>query len=248
MNTEPQPEAQSEIIVCRVTPWYFRRMGLTGAFLLAFGLYFFYDGKFGYAKDNEIGQAKEWFQSVYLKGFDDAKSAGSLEQWIADKKAHGMPAGENGEAPKWASYAAQKGWPEEPKHHSEAEIAQQFLWGGVTICAALALGLVVFLNRNKKFTGHPDHMVMPGGREVRYADVFKVDKRKWNNKGLAYVFYRREGKEGRVTVDDLKYDRADRVLKRLLGTFSGELIEKAPDEEETDPQGAPPPAAPSPQS
>ncbi len=111
---------------------------------------------------------------------------------------------------------------------------------------ALALGIVIFLNKNKKFIGHPGHMVMPGGGEVRYAEVFKVDKRTWDHKGLAYVHYKREGREGRVVVDDLKFGGADRVLARLLGSFSGELIEKAPDQEEADSGSTSPPAAPTP--
>ena len=119
------PVEDNEVIVCPVTRWYFRRMGIMAAFLLAMGLYFFYDGKYGYPKDNAIGDAKESFQSTYLLGFEHAKASGTMDQWVAEQKAHGMPTGENGEAPKWASYAAEKGWPEEPKHHGPEEIAQQ---------------------------------------------------------------------------------------------------------------------------
>ena len=78
-------------------------------------------------------------------------------------------------------------------------------------------------------------MIMPNGAEVRFADVFRVDKRKWDNKGLAYVYHRSGGAGKRAVVDDLKYDGAGRVLDRLLAQFNGELIEKVQDvnEDET---------------
>ena len=97
----------------------------------------------------------------------------------------------------------------------------------------------VLLDRGKKLTGYPDRMVMPNGVEVRYDEAFRVDKRKWDQKGLAYVDYRREGREARVVVDDLKYDRAVRVLDRLLARFQGELIEKVAEPEEPEEEAGP---------
>jgi len=76
----------------------------------------------------------------------------------------------------------------------------------------------------------------PGGKTVRFEDVFRLDLRKWDNKGLAYAFYREGGVGGekRATIDDLKFGGADRVLARLMDVFEGEIIEKVevPDEEE----------------
>ena len=56
--------------------------------------------------------------------------------------------------------------------------------------------------------------------------MFRVDKRKWKHKGLAAIFYRDEqGNEKKAVIDDLKYSGADQVLDRLLGRFSGEVID-----------------------
>jgi hypothetical protein len=245
-NAPQEPPTESEVIVCKVTPWYYRRMALLFVLLLGFSLLFFYDGKFGYPNDNEKVHAKAWFDTEYLTSFENAKAQGQLDQWIAKAKAAGQPTGENGEPPRWATFATQKGWAvEPPKHHSEAEIAQQFQWGYFLLLGDLVIVVLVFLNRGKTFVGHLDHMVMPNGKEVRYAEVFKVDKRRWEFKGLAYAYYRHDGREARATVDDLKYHGAHRVLKRLLSHFTGELIEKAPDEDEEkakkdDPKSTPP--------
>jgi hypothetical protein len=224
-----------ETIVCRVTPWFYRRMGILAAMLLFMGGYFLYDGKIGYRKDNAIAEEKVKFDGEFLKSFDDAKSSGRLDEWMAKARAEGKPTGENGEPPKWASYAAQRGWPEQPKKHSEAEIFQQFEWGGAMLLLALVAIVHVLLTRGKQLTGHEQHMIMPNGAEVRFADVFRVDKRKWDNKGLAYVYHRTGGVARRAVVDDLKYDGAGRVLDRLLERFNGELIEKIEDAKADDP-------------
>jgi hypothetical protein len=231
VNPDP-PTSEAEITVCRVTPWFYRRMGILAAMLLFMGGYFIYDGKVGYRKDNAIADEKVRFETEDLKSFDEARGAGRLDEWVAQARAAGRPAGENGEPPKWATFAAQHGWPEQPKRHPEEEIFQQFEWGGGMLVLALLVIAKVLLDRGKKLTGHAEHMIMPDGAEVRFADVFKVDKRKWDHKGLAYVHHRTGGTERRAVVDDLKYDGAGRVLERLLTRFKGELIEKIPDPEE----------------
>ncbi len=209
-------------------------MGLLALMFLGMGIYFFYDGKIGYAKDNEIVTKKEWFEKEVLKEYDDARLQGEefTQSWVKMARERGWIISPNLNEPRWNDYAAPYGWPEKPKKHSHEEIEQQFYWSGAMLVGAAIAGLLVLLNRNKVFVGKADHMVMPNGTTVRFADVTRVDKRKWAVKGLAYVQYR--GGEGaafrQVTIDDLKFDGAGRVLERLLAQFKGELIEKIPDE------------------
>ena len=231
-----------ETILCRVTPWYYRRMGLLALMFLGMGLYFFYDGKIGYAKDNEIVARKEWFEKEVLKEYDDARLQGEefTQAWIKMARERRWIVSPNLNEPRWNDYAAPFGWPEKPKKHSEEEIEQQFYWGAAMILGAAIAGILVLFNRNKVLIGHADHMIMPNGIHVRFADVTRVDKRKWDVKGLAYVQYRtgEQGSTRQVTIDDLKYGGAGLVLDRLLAQFSGELIEKIPDEETESPEAA----------
>lgn len=234
----PAPEpvspatAPATSIVCRVTRWYFRRMAMLAGLLLVFGLVFLYDGGRGYPKIVEIAKKKEWFTGEFLPSFDKAKSEGRLEEWVADAKAQGLPTGVDGEPPRWVSYAAQNGWDEDPKLYSEREIAEQFWFGYGCLGGALIVGIVVLMNRSKVLRGEADHWVTPEGLEIRYANVFRVDKRKWEHKGLAYAWYRMDGgSEKRAVIDDLKYAGAEQVLERVLSRFSGELIEKINDGE-----------------
>ncbi len=230
---EDQPGAD-DFVLCRVTPWYYRRMGLAAGMCLLFALYFLYDWKIGYPKENSYADKRDWFENELLPSYHAAKVEGRFEAWIAEARAKGWPAGNNGEPPKWLLYSAEKGWPEKPKRHTQKEVDEQLWWGLGTGAVALALLLVLLLNRHKTLTGTGDHLVTPEGETVLFADVFKVDKRRWDQKGLAYVWHRTaDGRERRAVIDDLKFDGAHRVLDKLLAAFKGKLLEQpaAPDEE-----------------
>lgn len=214
-------------------------MGMLAGLLLVFGLVFLYDGVHGYPKVVEIAQKKEWFTTEYLPSFDTAKKDGRLEQWLADAQAKGLPTGSEGEPPKWVSYAAQNGWDEDPKLYSDREIAEQFWFAYGCMGGALIAGIIVLLNRSKVLRGEADHWVTPAGVPIAYADVFRVDKRKWEHKGLAYAWHRTaDGVEKRAVFDDLKFGGADQILERLLGRFNGELIEKIDEMEAADDSSA----------
>jgi len=228
------PVPASEPIVCRVTSWYYRRMGMLAGLFLVFGLVFLYDGIWGYPAKVVIAQEKEKFMKEFLPSFEAAKKEGRLAQWMEDAKARGMPTGVDGDSPRWKTYAAKKGWEEEPKLYSQREITEQFYWAYGCFAGALIVGVLILRNRGKTLRGEADHWVTPEGVTVRYADVFRVDKRKWEHKGLAYAWYRPQGGSAkRAVFDDLKYGGADKVLERLLACFSGELIEKV-SESDTD--------------
>jgi hypothetical protein len=234
MEPTESPIAKEEVIECRVTPWYFKRMGMLAAMLIVFAGLFFYDGIWGYAAKNEKAAMKERFEEEVLKGYDRAKSENTLDAWRAEMIEKRWPVDINGQPPKWMSYAAEHGIDEKPKRYSDKEIAEQFWWGGTMGLGSLIVGVLVFLNRSKMLKGYAEHWVTPEGKEVLYTDVFRVDKRKWDNKGLAYAFHRgADGvKEVREVIDDLKFAGADRVLERLLARFRGELIEKVMEPEE----------------
>ncbi len=233
-------ETASLPIECRVTPWYFKRMAFLAGMLLLFAAWFFKDGHWSWPAENEMADKLEWFQKDVVGGYDTAKKAGTLDAWITEKKAAGYPLRESGEPEKWPAYAAKKGWPEKPKKRTEAEIQAQYHWALGMGLGALVVGVLVLLNRGKKLIGHADHLITPEGKRVDYADVFRIDKRPWDVKGFATVFYRPGGQDGKgsgtkATIDDLKYDGADKVLDLLMQNFRGELIEKVADEEEEEP-------------
>ncbi len=225
-------------VVCPVTRWYYKRMAILGGMLLVFALWFYKDGKWTWPAEREKAEKYEWFQKEVIGGYDEAQKAGTLAAWIAEKKAAGFPLTEVGEPMKWVAFAAAQGWPEKPpKKRTDKEIEAQFHWAAGMGLAALLVGVHVLMNRRKVLKGFADHFITPEGRRVNHADAFRIDKRPWEVKGLAYVHYRPGGAAGsgggsRAVIDDLKYDGAARVLEQLLVNFKGELIEKVPDPEE----------------
>jgi len=225
-TTAPTPVPPTEPILCRVTPWYYRRMGMLAGLCLVFGSFFLKDGLWGYPEAVAIAKKKEAFIHEFLPSFETAKKNGTMAEWIANAKAKDMPTGVDGDSPRWKSYAAQNGWEEEPKHFTDKEIAEQFYFAYGCFGAAVISLILILLNRGKVLRGEAAHWVTPEGVQIPYADVFRVDKRKWEHKGLAYAWYRVQGVEKRAVIDDLKYSGADRILERLLARFSGELIEK----------------------
>jgi hypothetical protein len=226
------------VIECRVTPWYFKRMAMMAVMLTAFGLYFLYDGKYGYPAANEKAAKKDWFEKEVLGSFETASKAGTIPQWVEDAKTKGWPTGKDGEPPKWLSYSSEMGLPEKPKRYTDKEIEEQFWWGGAMLILAVATVIAVLLNRGKVVRGYDDRFITTAEKEVLFSHVFRVDKRKWESKGLATVFYREkpDGPELKTKLDCLKYDEKgmEAILAALLGKFSGELIEKVeePEEEE----------------
>ncbi len=225
------PATDDSVIECRVTPWFYRRRAMFAAMYLLFAGLFFKDGAYSWPKENEMAEKKEWFDTEVLAAYDKARAAGDLSQWSAQARTKGLPVNEQGEPVKWAAYAAQRGWPEKPKRRSAAEIQQQYYWGAAGLIALLAVGFSALYHRSRKLLGYADHLVTPAGTRVAFADAFRVDKRKWDLNGLAYVYYREggQGREKRIKIDDLMFDGAGRVLDRLLAHFKGELIEKVPE-------------------
>ncbi len=233
-----------EILVCRVTRWYYRRMSLAAGMCLLLGAYFLYDWKIGYPKKNAWADKQEWFEKELLPSYDEAKAAGKLDEWLAKARAEGWPTGKDGEPPKWLQYSSMHGIPEKPKRYTQKEVDEQLWWGLGTGGIGLALLVVMLANRNKTLRGGSDHFVTPAGETVRFADVFRVDKRQWDNKGLAQVWHRQngDGRTRKAVIDDLKFGGADNILERLLGAFKGELVEKvaeAADDGDGAPAGGP---------
>jgi hypothetical protein len=87
------------------------------------------------------------------------------------------------------------------------------------------------------------------GKRVPFGDLKKLDLRKWETKGLAFIDYEGASGKGRIRVDGLTYggfkkdqnEPAERLMKQIRSHFSGEIIEytssteSAPADEESKP-------------
>lgn len=211
---------EPEEIICRTTPWYKKRRLLMVAMLLGFSAYFFYDWKVGYPKQQQEYNAY-WpvYQELSVKNKDD-------KGWLAKAK--------------------DNGWPESPKEKDwNYKLKEQFIWGVGTGLAGLGMLIAFLRNKDRVLQANATSLTTPDGVTIPFTSVSKIDKRKWDNKALAYLWW----KDGEVTkkavIDDLVFDGAGKVLDRLMSHFHGELIdlERTPAPETAAETPAPPPAA-----
>ncbi len=172
------------------------------AFLVGFGLWFYYDGAITYPKHNE-----------------------RVAQFAAAKA--------RGAAAEWADFAEKNNWPgqDHPNPYTSGEITVQFVLG--TITAAMGLMVCGWLLYSRGLKLRSDGQVVCGvdGKPVPMGAFVKVDKRKWDRKGIAYAIYEENGKRRRLTIDDYKFVGGEDILKQIEERIAAK-------------KGAPPPSAP----
>ena len=112
----------------------------------------------------------------------------------------------------WKSYAAENGLNESsPEYFKPAsEIKSQFNWAiGSGVLGTIALFFLVrTLGRRMKVDA--EGYTPAGGKLIPFESIVKIDKRKWKNKGIAWVFYKdANGEEKKAKVDGMVYGQFD---------------------------------------
>lgn len=205
----PDPE---EPIICITTTWYKKRRLLMVAMLLGFSAYFFYDWKIGYPKEKAAYEAY-WpvYQEISVKNMDNKA---------------------------WLAKARDNGWPESPKEKDwDYKLKEQLIWGIGTGVIGLGLLAAYLRNKDRVLKADATSLTTPEGVSIPFSSVVKIDKRKWDNKALAYLWWKDGETTRKAVIDDLVFDGAGKVLDRLMGQFQGELIDlerPAPPEAATD--------------
>ncbi|RYG98560.1 MAG: hypothetical protein EON58_06780 [Alphaproteobacteria bacterium] len=151
----------------------------------------------------------------------------------------------------WREYSKEQGLnaqpPEEP--YSAQKIKEQ--WVVFVICGVLTLVAAFFLLRTirRSISVDADGVTTQEGKKVPYADLKKLDLRKWDTKGLAFIDFDGAAGKGRIRVDGLTYggfkkehdEPAERLMRQIRSRFSGEIIEyttapaTAPEDEQSKP-------------
>jgi hypothetical protein len=147
----------------------------------------------------------------------------------------------------WLEYSGEKGYPSSPSEepYDARKIGEQ--WVVFWICLALSIGAAFILIRTlgRKITADPDAITTQQGRRVPYADLKTLDLRKWETKGLAFIDYEGSAGKGRIRIDGLTYggfkkeegEPAERLMQAIRSHFSGEILEYAPIESGSPPNG-----------
>ena len=119
------------------------------------------------------------------------------------------------------------------------KIREQFYAAGVT--GILALITLYFLLRTlrRSISVDEEALYTQDGKRIPYADMLRIDKRNWDTKGLALVYYTDGDVEKKVKLDGMVYGQfkeedgapAERLFSYLMEHFKGEVIEYIDEEE-----------------
>lgn len=182
---------------------------------------------------NEVCQFPEGAEAILPKGTDlkMAWPAILIEGYdlMKDK------GGQNGANDLWNNYTSEKGWNAETAEHpmDAGKIRDQFIAAGVTL--ALIAGCLFLLIRTMRRTIKADDEALytQDGRKILYSEMTRIDKRKWDTKGLALVYYQAGGEEKKAKIDGMVYGQfkeedgapAEKLFSRVMENFKGEVLE-----------------------
>ena len=138
----------------------------------------------------------------------------------------------------WSLYgylSGNKGWnTKDPKFHNKGEITAQIVIGSILLSGSFFVFIMTLINRGRTLLSNSDSLVSEKGVVVAFDSIFRIDSRKWDKKGLAYLYFKEEnGSVKKLAIDDLKYKGSDAILDRIKDQFTGELLESYSDESRT---------------
>ncbi len=153
----------------------------------------------------------------------------------------------------WREYSGRMKWdidgPE--KLYDEGKIREQFITAGVCGILLLIAAFICVRTMSRSMIVTENSYIAPGGKEVPYTAMKKIDMRKWDNKGIAVISYDDEGSTKKAKVDGMVYGQfkpengapADKLFAYIKENFKGELIEYVSDDDEDDNEQATEPSS-----
>jgi len=181
----------------RITPIWKKQKGFIALFFCVIGLWFLFDGIIGFPRSNERWLAHEKF-----------KSENRLSEWPA--------------------HAKEAGWNETPPHklYKKEDIAGQYILGTLAILAGIGAFIYWAGQIKRVFKLEADAVVIPVEKRVPLASVTGINRKNWEGKGLATVYFSIDGRRGKFILDDYKFDRDPMheimaAIEQQLGKQSG---------------------------
>lgn len=161
---------------------WFRRQILITLFCFGVGLWFFYDGRFGFPQKNERFLAHKEFENQ------------NRSDWEQYAKSRGWP----------------KRPPE--RLYKKVDIVVQYAFGvALTIGGIAALGLLI-VSKNRTVSSDAEAYYAENGQRVAFDAIRSIDKSKWDSKGIAVLIYQDGRREAKAVIDDYKFEGAEQIL------------------------------------
>lgn len=133
---------------------------------------------------------------------------------------------------KWRAAAKENGWsPKTPKKEIKVKSAKEFIWfnyGLLTLCWLIALPCLIWCLRTRGnwIESTQNGLRNSSGQELTLDQITKVDKARWDKKGIAVVHYTNEQGASTFVIDDLKFQRAatDEIMAWVEQNIDAELV------------------------
>lgn len=188
----------------RVSPWWVGKWTVIGLVLIAFGGWCLYDALIAYpAHNRKVAAFMHHMQSEALQ-----------EQWPEYARAHG--------------WSPRKPHPAEP--YSTWDIRTQWIY----LAIAWPVGFLALagagLSYNRKITADEQGVTGPRGRFAAYEQIVRVDKTRWDRKGVALLRYRVEEDARSIRFNDWKYENAEPVLDLIEQRVGPGVVIEEPEE------------------
>jgi hypothetical protein len=250
-------------IICKPTPWFLIRAAAMLVMFGVFSYLFYMDGSTGYRKKNLGFHIHAAFKAAHDEFARMNSGGGlTADEWRkhAAEQVVRLPEDRSTlpadltfpvrwpevlhdyEKMKpldwhrlWLDYSGERQMSSNPpeKPYDARKIQEQ--WVVFWICLALSAGAVFFLVRTLGRSLQADDQGVRGvnGRLVPYGDLKRLDLRKWDTKGLAFLEFEGSGGKGRIRIDGLTYggfkkeqdEPAEQLMRRIRSRFSGEILE-----------------------
>ncbi len=179
---------------------------------LFLGAWFGYDGMIGYPRQLEVARAYEALQ--------DLESEERRERWKA--------------------ITSERGWsdriPSKQAHEWEEGIPGQYFWACLNLLIGIPALVLYIRSRGSWVASTETGLTTSWGQSLNFADVTRLNKKKWANKGIAKATYMVDGSSKTFTFDDFKFEREPigQMLRNLEEGLSPEQIVGGPPESASD--------------
>jgi hypothetical protein len=113
----------------------------------------------------------------------------------------------------WQRHAREQGYKSQvPKERTDAAIREQRAIGWVMMAGSLAfLGWIAW-NHTRSVRAEGETIIGASGERVQLGSIVATDRKKWENKGIAYAIYEANGKARRLCLDDHKFAGCEAIL------------------------------------
>ncbi len=172
-----------------------RRMTLMGLMLFGSALWFFYDGFIAWPAEAQRHEQLERITAELVASGEatDAKDPAVSRAWDAYAVEHDLK-------------------PKPPKERTPGDISAQRTIGGVLLTFGLIFAAWVALQHRKSVRADGDLITGANGERVPLDTIVEIDRRKWNNKGIAYAIYEVDGRRRRLCLDDHKFIGCEAII------------------------------------